>query len=556
MNLKKSLTIAAAAGALAAISVPAMAFEHTLNGSYVVKSFISNYETGGGGPIFANSNISNGATFYNGVGAAIGNGVTVPTAVTPGGAAYNIGSGGTRNTENLRTNSYVEQRARLFYVAKASDDLKLNIAFEIDSTWGDRAQSQANAARNFGGAMESDAVNLETKWVNLMFKIPSTPTTVVLGIQPVKDQLKGIFLDADLAGIMTTTKIGSKFTQNLGYFRAYDQSFFSAGTAAASPAYQRGNVNLDIFASESIYQINKDSKAGFVYYLYNDGRSNSINSAFDPYGAFNARKNGAVMVHALGLFGETKVSKVTLSGFLAYQAGIIKDAFSAGRTTYQNAWAYNLAAKAPVGMGTLKGALLYTSGTNLDYSADGRGHHTGWIGVNQSQNNTWSTNAGANTYNESGMMLLNRNALSQGTTTDVSVVYNSGNGTSPLNPQGVYLLTMGYDANITPKVFVNGNVGFAWAEHVNGLRPYDFTQSAGGASSAGPNGASFQGTEINLEAGYKMYDNLTAKIQAAYVILGGYYNNSVRIADTSAKGYHGTDPEDPYTVRMQVSYNF
>ena len=42
-----------------------------------------------------------------------------------------------KTSNNLKTNNYFEQRARLFYTAKASDDLKLVTGFEIDSVWGD-----------------------------------------------------------------------------------------------------------------------------------------------------------------------------------------------------------------------------------------------------------------------------------------------------------------------------------------------------------------------------------------------------------------------------------
>ena len=51
MSLKKVAAIAAAAGALAAISVPAMAFENEIHGFYKMKYFIDNYETGGGGQL-------------------------------------------------------------------------------------------------------------------------------------------------------------------------------------------------------------------------------------------------------------------------------------------------------------------------------------------------------------------------------------------------------------------------------------------------------------------------------------------------------------------------
>jgi hypothetical protein len=96
MSLKKTVAIAAAAGALAAISVPAMAFENEVHGAFNLKYYLSNYENGGGGAIL-----------YG------------PTPASVNG----------NTTENLRMNNYFEQRARVFYNAKASDDLKLVTAF-------------------------------------------------------------------------------------------------------------------------------------------------------------------------------------------------------------------------------------------------------------------------------------------------------------------------------------------------------------------------------------------------------------------------------------------
>ena len=198
MKLNKKLMVLAAVAALGAASATsALAFENEFHGFYSLKYFLSNYEQGSNGNPLA----TNSSTHLS----------PYPTSNT---------------TNNLRLNNYFEQRARIFYNAKASDDLKLVTAFEIDSVFGDRAQGSISTAaatnttnvaafRNSGGALESDAVNLETKWVYLDFKIPTTPVQVKAGIQPFKDSIKGIFADFDAAGILTTTKIGAA-TVNLG----------------------------------------------------------------------------------------------------------------------------------------------------------------------------------------------------------------------------------------------------------------------------------------------------------------------------------------------------
>jgi hypothetical protein len=521
MSFKKRILAVAAAGALGALAaVPAMAFENEFHGTYTLKYYLTNYEQ------------------------------PSPSLLKPASlTAWNA-------TENLKTNNYFEQRARIFYSAKASDDLKLVTGFEIDSDWGDKAQGNlpnagtgtsgfsTAAFRNSGGALEADAVNLETKWVYLDFKIPSTPTRVTAGIQAFKDSLKGILFDFDGGGVLTTTKLGNA-TINLGYIRGYDQSFFSTGTSSVP----KGNEDLDIGVVEAKVAVTKDINVGGAYYVYADSRpvsyggslTSAVASANGVYGTTTSP--GGILstdttIHTFGLNADAKIGLLTVSGFAAYQTGEIKGINDTSSNDYLNAFAYNLAAKAAVGPGTLKSALLFTSG---DANNTGK-HLTGWVGVNQSPDAVWTGTPGTNSYNEGGMMLLNRNVVNNNTNTDYAIVYNSGNGTTPMNSQGLYLYTLGYDATITPKLYTNVNAGFAWAAHTNALKPIDVRTHAQNASN-------FMGTELNIETGYKMYDNLTARVQAAYVILGGYYANAI-----SYNGAH--DPENPYTARIILSYAF
>lgn len=481
MKLNRKLMIAAAAGAIGAASASsALAFDNEIHGSYLIKYFVTNYE-----------------------------------AVTN---AYILGSkAAVQASEHRKTSNYFDTRARFYYTAKANDDLKLVTAFEIDSVFGDNAQSNG---RGQGGALESDQTNLETKWMYLDFKIPTTPVKVMAGIMPVKDKLKGIFFDADVAGINTVTTYGPA-TVSIGYFRGYDESLFSTASST-SDDNAKGMHNLDIVAASLDYNVNKNLRTGLAYYLYSDNRDKVYTGT-----TITTDVHAPTKVHCFGINADGKIDQLTLSGFAAMQLGSTDGALKGATGSTFYGYAFNGAAKMPVGPGTARIAGLYTSGD------DGKGSNSAWQAVNQSANapNTGTNGSSkmTNSYNESGMMLLNRNLSSGGTTTDFHIVQGTGN----LN-QGVILATAGYDAKINPKWYANGNVGAAWVSRTN-----DATRATG-------KGCNFLGTEFNVETGYKLYDNLTASIQAAYVLLGGYYTKSI----------DGEDPKDPFTTRINLSYAF
>lgn len=522
MKLDKKLVILAAAGAFGAVSASsAMAFENEFHGSYLLKYFISNYESYNNAYILDRSSRS----YY-----------TTDTA-TPPNYTYQY-----NDFSKKKTSNYFDTRARLYYNAKANDNLKLVTAFEIDSIFGDSSQTDG---RNGGAALEADETNLETKWVYLDFKVPGIPMQVQGGIQPVKDKLKGIFFDADVAGINTTTTFGPA-TIGLGYYRAYDAYMLTTTTpsykSSNADIYTKGTKRMEIVAFSADYDVNKNLRIGSVYYFLNDNRLREY----------------PMKLHTFGLNFDAKINKLSLSGFAALQQGSgvtsqtitynaqNKPTYTPGNETHLNGYAFNLAAKHPLGPGNLRAAFLYTSGD------DGSGTDSAWQGVNQSPNaataasaslDTTATNKMVNSYNESGMMLLNRNLVPGGTTTDMHLVASSGN-----LDQGVIMATMGYDATITPKWYANANVGVAWVSKNN---PNTRLMA---------NHCNFLGTEINLETGYKLYDNLTALVQGAYVFLGGYYTGTSvnKGTGTTYTGYtlNGKDPKDPYTARVALSYTF
>ncbi|HBA71640.1 MAG TPA: hypothetical protein DCZ63_05455 [Geobacter sp.] len=198
---------------------------------------------------------------------------------------------------------------------------------------------------------------------------------------------------------------------------------------------------------------------------------------------------------------------------MAMQAGHQKQFNANGSSRQFHGWAANLAAKMPIGPGTAKTAFLFTSGNN---STDAS-HYKGWV------------TSSINTYNEGGMMILTRNQANSPGSTDTYLRRNVTN---------VALASLGYDANLTDKLYLNTNLGFGWT-------PASHQELGVGTQ----NSSDFIGTEINVETGYKVYSNLTLKAQAAYLMLGGLYKDTATNDATK-------DPENPYTMRLLASYAF
>ena len=462
MNFKKAATIAAAAGALAAVSVPAMAFENEVHGTYNLKFFGSNYENG-----FSSSIVPN---------------------------AY---------PDNNKANNFIEQRARLQYIAKASDDLKLVTHFELDTKFGGDKTGKYGVSSD-AGSLDADGVMLETKHVYLDFNLGTV--NLKTGIQPIKDNLKGILIDADVAGITVTGKPKPELKLVAGFYRlGTDSSITASTTNYNTNISELGHNNIDLALVSGKYAVNKDLNVGAGYYLFSSYQTAA-----------------ATTYHTFAIDADAKVGPATVSGFVAAQVGSVGVTTATAHRSIA-AYAANLGAKLPVGPGTAHATFLYTSG-------DG----------DQSATNTRDTewkNCGVTTFTEGNMMLLVRTGAG-GTTNDRTIVGPAGAGKT-----GVTFLAAGYDAVLSPKLFANANVGVAFAAT---------SEKAPAAPSGVRNNNNLLGTELNAEVGYKVYDNLTAKVQSAYVILGDYYKDAASNSIASSP----KSPDNPYTGRIMLSYAF
>lgn len=453
MRFNKKMVVLAAAGALSvATALPALALENEFHGMFAFKTFLSNFDGMPAGTSFQNANAK--------------------TSMPKKSKAANL----------------AEQRTRIQYTAKASDDLKLVTHFEMNTRFGDAAG---------GGDIDTDGSNFIVKHAYLDFNV-GKPLNVKLGQMAYKDTIKGLYVDADLPMILTTTKMGA-YTLGLGYSRFNDTN-----------AGRLGDAFADLFVLDNTFALSKSTKVALSYYLNAD----------------NANAAKSKNIHTLGLSGESKIGPATVSGFAAMQAGHQKN-FSGTQSKQFHGWAANLAAKMAVGPGTAKTGFLFTSGNNSSSNS----HDKGWQTLS-ADGSTTKTGAAQNSYNESGMMLLARNTSMGGTSVDNYL-------RKPITNIAMY--TLGYDSKLTEKAFLNGNVGFAWVPASNP-----------GSAAKATNGSDFLGTEINAELGYKLYTNLTLKAQAAYVILGG----AVKGLASDSSSTTSKDPDNPYSARLQASYAF
>jgi len=394
--------------------------------------------------------------------------------------------------KNVFSSNFVEQRARLQYIAKANADLKLVTHFELDyAYWGN---SSFAVQRNGGAAIGADTVNFETKSIYLDAN-PCKNLNMKLGMQPNNDAFKGIVFDADMAGLLLSSSYG-KFAPTFGLFR-----FADSGSASDAVL---GHHTADMVMLDGKYAVSKDLKVGGAYYFFRD--NSNLTSGFN--GA-----NQDVKMNALGLNAEYTTGPLTLNGFAIFETGTVNQ-------RYTNAFAGNVGGKLKVGPGTARSEFLYISGDN-----DNNNHGKAFYAVNGQAN-------GEHGYYDNEMVILGRDKNAY--TTDNAIVFNSNN-----KDQGVIGGYIGYDLPINAKLTTAFNAGFAAVAKDNNNKPVNRVTGK-------KNESNYLGTEVNAEATYQLMEGFSTSVRAAYVVLGDYYDNVA---------LNGT-PENPYDFKLIFKYTF
>lgn len=417
---------------------------------------------------------------------------------------------------------FLDQRARLMYIAKIDDELKLVTQFEVNARWGDQNYGPAVSG---GGAVGSDMVNLRTKSVYLDYSFnPGIPMNAKVGIQSFGDSYKGVFFNNDAAAVLLKTNLDkatvtagwSRFADN-GSLNSYSATTNNTGGANPTPntngnlfggglpirtsvgtnGWAQGDVSADWYILDAKYSVNKELTVGGSYYFLYSDIAHKLSGTVP--GASNVER-----VNMVGVNAEGKIGPALVNGFVLYQFG--KDT-----SKDISAFTANLGAKVPVGPGTLRSELLYMSGD------DGNDPHetNGFIAI-----------GGECGYMNSGMQLLARDATLVMTRNNSLFMDNNAG-------QGVALATVGYDLPLNKRLMLVGNVGYAQVAAQN--------QHIVASSGKG------LGTELNVSLPFKAKDNLTISPRFAYVFLGDFFKHQ-------AAG--GKTPDDLYSGSVVMSLAF
>jgi hypothetical protein len=454
VTMKKKLIIASAVAALGAASaVPAMAFENEFHGMYKFMGYQTNFFDGG--------------------------------------------TGAPALKKDARSGFVAEQRARINYIAKANDNLKLVTHFELDTRFGGIATPAPTATSpttgykgtngNDAGNLDADQLTLETKNVYLDFSCPITGANAKVGIQPWSDAYGSLFLAADMTGAYVTKKF-SPLTASLGWFR------FDNNDVAGSNVINRATA--DLFVLDGKFAINKDVTIGASYYnVQNDIAPTTPN--FE-------------LLHMIGLNADIKAGPASIKPFLAYQFG------DKSATADLTAFLAGATAKIKAGPGSVNASAIYLSGDD-NTTGDDKGFK--------------NISAPTSYFGPANMWLIVRSG--QGINSSNSVIGND----VTVGGRGLIGFFAGYEGTMD-KLFYNANVGYA--------------MTAQQRTNAGVEEESSIGTELNAQVGYKLYDNLSACAAVAYAILGDGLNST-----TTAKRFGGVaDADNPYMVNLQLSYSF
>jgi len=474
--MRKGLVLLLAAVLVAVFAATAMA-DVKITGFYRAKGVMSNFfATGGSG----------------------GGG----TGGVPAGSANML------QRKHDRTASYTEQRMRLKFDA-GTEDARGILHFESDMVWG---EGNSYNARNQGGVMSSDAVQLETKEAYMWFRIPDTSITSTVGLQMVSDHYAGIFANnARMTSIFVNGQFEPvKFT--LGWGKMYENQ-------------SRRNDDVNMYLASAQFAPSKDMTVGANLYWLKDvsGRTGGNGIGLG---------SRTVDVYMPGVNFAMNAGDAKISAFAFYQFGRASELDGVSSSFNVQSWAIDLRGDLKVGPGAIFVEGFYLSGDDQSKRpASLRSPYRSpitlgdYVITSAANGNSGFTRTRMyflfgfenQTVNQCVIGCTN-NALGQS-------YGNSGNG--------LWHVASGYSQKFTDKLKGEFNIGYA--------------EAAASDRRDGMHSRSI-GLETNVRADYNISKGLDISLIGSYLNAGGYLLASSGLPLDRERNY--------YMVTSRINFNF
>jgi len=478
------------------------------------------------------------------------------TSLGSGIAGYSNGVNGVFNkaksVSTLSHKSYdgflTEQRGRVNYSGKYDDDLKIVAQLDIAYLFGQGQYNENYQNANLkqaqysdGGGLGGGSVDIKTKALYVDYRLTNSPIRFKVGLQPFTDPYKGTILSNVASGIVSSYET-DKLELQAGWFRlhAVELDYAKSGSGSYSVSGGKyidpntGQAFDDTWRTDDFYVLQGKYKAtnaltlGGSFYAWQSDWKSTFNSGTGT-GSVNPTTGAATTttgvtplnqddleLYYAGVNAEYKFGKGgVLDGFFVYNFGrrvnhVIKS------TQHVKAFEASASARIPVGPdGLVRSTFIMTSGDN-SLNGKTRTDFGGVVNVDGMPESYFTSPNTLLLFTSQIGAVSNRNVLHS--------VANEGTG--------IWGGFIGYDHNITKKVFASGNAGFVAAAR-------DPFQRHG----------NYIGTELSGEIGYKIRPTATVRVQGGTVLLGNYYDGQ------AAEG-NGTNPSNPYTARVVLSYLF
>lgn len=416
---------------------------------------------------------------------------------------------------NANSEKVIDQRLRLKLDGKVNENLSFVYYGEIDFQWGDN--SYANA-RNDGGAIGGDTVNLETKNAYIDVKVQDD-VNARLGLQSFYDRQDQVFFAADMAGAKVDFNLGT-VGMTAGLFNLIEGDFkktdnvYLAGLQATFP-----NVG-DLALGADYYYFQNRGPAGYANFF---GTADIDEVLFN--GGWSANRTD-MDLHYLGLQGTLKLSEdASVNGWLLYNNGSVEGIFAPDQDVDVAGYAASVRGTCKAGRVDTAVRLFFFSGD--DNLADG---DAGFV-VNPLATESYA-------FGDDGFMIFFQDV-------NWANVGQYGFALMDAAYAGYGLYGGNFTASLKPTEKTDFKCGLGYFASLE--------DTLAAADPRTDRKGTVLGTELFVRAGYTFKENLNVSLNGAYAALGDFYDAA---GGGTAVNTPGTDVDDPYIVYLLAQLSF